>query len=295
MDWGGQQRLTIMRKSFLLRGTVAFAAMWMGANVMAQSITEQKTMEDEVYLYCLDASFVYNQQCYMVHISDESVILYNDEFEVVKSFDADILGGLMVYSLRFGKGSTDSREIASVTQTLFNNDEKYEYICSSGVVGHDMYDLHKGFKVLTEDGECIYEFQGVIADSYDVMVIQINEKNYLSVVEHLDQYKYTTHFLRIDKEANSVQEVCKVNGRMNIRPTVVDRDAQITITLDDDNKGVDRELVITGANGQLVDRRTIPAGENTVKVSASMMRSGMYNFTLQKKGEIVDNGKVIVK
>ena len=36
-------------------------------------------------------------------------------------------------------------------------------------------------------------------------------------------------------------------------------------------------------------------GENTVQVNAAMMRSGMYNFTLQKKGEIMDNGKVIVK
>lgn len=283
-----------MRKSSLLRGAMVLAAMWMGANVMAQSISEQKTISDYVYMYCLDASYTYTQQCYMVHFSDESVILYNDEFEVVKSLDADVLGGLKVNSLRFGNGGCDSRESASVTQTLFNNDEKYEYICSSGRVSQDTY-LLKGFKVLTEDGECLYEFQGAIEETYDVMVIQINGKNYLSVVEHLDQGKYTTHFLRIDKGANSVQEVCKVNGRMNIHPTIADRDAQITITLDDDNKSMDRELIITGVNGQLVDRRTIPAGENTVKVSASMMRSGLYNFTLQKKSEIVDNGKVIVK
>lgn len=52
---------------------------------------------------------------------------------------------------------------------------------------------------------------------------------------------------------------------------------------------------ITGVNGKLIERRTISAGENTFKVNAAMMRSGMYNFTLQKKGEFVDNSKVIVK
>lgn len=52
---------------------------------------------------------------------------------------------------------------------------------------------------------------------------------------------------------------------------------------------------ITGVNGKLIERRAIPAGENTFKVNAAMMRSGMYNFTLQKKGEFVDNSKVIVK
>ena len=82
---------------------------------------------------------------------------------------------------------------------------------------------------------------------------------------------------------------------MNIRPTVANRNELITITLNDENSNTARELIITGVNGQLVDRRDIPAGENTVQVNAAMMRSGMYNFTLQKKGEIMDNGKVIVK
>ena len=86
-----------------------------------------------------------------------------------------------------------------------------------------------------------------------------------------------------------------MRGSMNIRPTVANRDEEITITLNDENSNAARELIITGVNGQLVDRRDIPAGENTVTVSAAMLRSGMYNFTLQKKGEIMDNGKVIVK
>lgn len=34
---------------------------------------------------------------------------------------------------------------------------------------------------------------------------------------------------------------------------------------------------------------------NAIKVKAGMMRSGMYDFTLQKKGQVVDNNKVIVK
>ena len=81
---------------------------------------------------------------------------------------------------------------------------------------------------------------------------------------------------------------------MRVRPTVADRNEEITITLDDDNNTA-RELIITSVNGKIVERRNIPAGENTIKVNAAMMRSGMYNFTLQKKGEIVDNSKVIVK
>lgn len=110
------------------------------------------------------------------------------------------------------------------------------------------------------------------------------------------QEDYTGYrWYEICKETNSINFVRETRAAMNIVPTIADRDAQITITLNDDNNGVARELVVTSMNGQLVERLDIPAGENTVKVSAAMMRSGMYNFTLQKKGEVVDNGKVIVK
>ena len=82
---------------------------------------------------------------------------------------------------------------------------------------------------------------------------------------------------------------------MRVNPTVADRNEEITISIDDDNNNVERELIITGVNGKLIEKCTIPAGENTFKVNAGMMRSGMYNFTLQKKGNVVDNSKVIVK
>ena len=127
------------------------------------------------------------------------------------------------------------------------------------------------------------------------MVIHINGKSYLRIVEDHGDWTYTTHFLKIEKNANRIQEIRQVKGRMNITPTIADRDSQITITLNEENSNVARELVVTGVNGQLVGRRDIPAGENSVQIPASMLRSGMYNFTLQQKGQVVDNGKVIVK
>ena len=188
-------------------------------------------------------------------------------------------------------------EMASVTQTLFNNDEKFEYICG-GDIGYDEDEIpsyYKGLRVINEDGESLYEFRGKVSRYAGVTIIQINGKNYLRIVETHENWEYTTHFMRIDKGTNNIQEVRRIKGCMNIAPAVANRDEQITITLNDDNNSAARELIITGVNGQLVERRTIPAGENSVKVSAAMMRSGMYNFTLQKKGEVVDNGKVIVK
>lgn len=135
------------------------------------------------------------------------------------------------------------------------------------------------------------------------VLTRFGDKNYLIVSCYKKAYngsyeEYSdevTRFYEIKKDGTGIQKVREMRGGMNIRPTVANREEQITITLNEENSNVARELVVTGVNGQLVDRRTIPAGKNTVKMNAAMLRSGMYNFTLQKKGQVVDNGKVIVK
>ena len=141
-------------------------------------------------------------------------------------------------------------------------------------------------------------------DDGGVYIVKIGNKTYLALsIGNLTAdswgewiYRFESHrWYEICKETNSINFVRETRGSMNIRPTVANRNELITITLNDENSNTARELIITGVNGQLVDRRDIPAGENTVTISAAMMRSGMYNFTLQKKGEIMDNGKVIVK
>ena len=135
---------------------------------------------------------------------------------------------------------------------------------------------------------------------FSVVFLNISGKEYFVVRSHkYVEGEYTeekTSFYELKKSSNgtSVQKVREIRGNMNIRPTVADRNEEITITLNDEDD-TERELIITGVNGQLVERRAINTGENTVKVKAAMMRSGMYNFTIQKRGKVYDNGKVIVK
>ena len=205
---------------------------------------------------------------------------------------------------------------------LFNEDEKYEFLLpelavleSSSFSSYDgilttRYDYEPiGYKVVSEDGTVLHRLMINETKDKDVrcdaFLTRFGDKNYLIVSCYKEAYngsyeEYSdevTRFYEIKKNASgtSIEKVREMRGSMNIRPTVANRDEEITITLNDENSNAARELIITGVNGQLVDRRDIPAGENTVTVSAAMMRSGMYNFTLQKKGEIMDNGKVIVK
>lgn len=211
----------------------------------------------------------------------------------------------------------DSESSAVIAQILFNDDDKYEFLLPvMEVFENSSYDnwsgtlttkyRHEpiGYKIVSEDGALLHELIINAEKEQDMdveaSVLTFGDKNYLVVYSDIytDEEGYSdeiTRFYEIKKDGSGIQKVREMRGGMNIRPTVANRDEQITITLNDENSNVARELIITGVNGQLVDCRAIPAGENTVKVSAAMMRSGIYNFTLQKKGEIVDNGKVIVK
>ena len=210
---------------------------------------------------------------------------------------------------------------AVMSQTLFNNDDKYEIIVPV-YGGEAIYQeenssrrtVYKNYvatslSIVSETGEVLQtldagENKFICLEEGDTYIVRIGNKTYIALpigdltADAWGEWYYRYDFCRwyeICKETSSINFVRETRAAMNISPTIADRDAQITITLNDDNNGVPRELVVTSVNGQLVDRREIPAGENTVKVSAAMMRSGMYNFTLQKRGQVVDNGKVIVK
>ena len=230
-----------------------------------------------------------------------SICYYPDVYYTDLLVDMEVGGGTAIYS-----------------NNLFNDDEKYEFLLPElAVLESSSFSSYNGilttryeyepigFKVVSEDGTVLHRLMINEAKDNDMRcyacVMSFGDKNYLAVnIYKQVGYDWTDEVLRFyeikkDASGTNIEKVREMRGSMNIRPTVANRDEQITITLNDENSNTARELIITGVNGQLVGRRDIPAGENTVTVNAAMMRSGMYNFTLQKKGEIVDNGKVIVK
>ena len=234
-----------------------------------------------------------------------------DELEEVNRYEDRIVSAYYnddVYVLEMGH---EAYSQAVISQTLFNNDEKYEFILPvmEPLEGMNYYSGKQtiyyeheaiGYKIVSEDGTVLQEI--IVNEARDskinieAFVLQFGDKKYF-IIERYDgsDYSDTTYFYEINKNTNSIQKVREMPGSMRVAPTVANRNEEITISINDDNCNVARELIITGVNGKLIERRTIPAGENTFKVNAGMMRSGMYNFTLQKKGEVVDNSKVIIK
>ena len=241
-----------------------------------------------------------------------------DELVEINRYESEVVSAYLVDYVPLRELCYVSDCAATISQTLFNDDEEYEFILPvMGLITESDYFEHEyiqrtyyryktiGYKIVSEDGRILQEI--IVNEARDnnvntgACVMQFGDNTYLIIEKIYGDY-YTddndgdmTYFYEINKNTNSIQKVREMQGSMRVNPTVADRNEEITISIDDDNNNVARELIITGVNGKLIERRTIPAGENTFKVNAGMMRSGMYNFTLQKKGNVVDNSKVIVK
>ena len=239
-----------------------------------------------------------------------------DELEELERYTSSVRSAFYADVVWYYNSFYESETGVTITQTLFNNDEKYEFclpvmdVFTKEDSYSDYYQTQTiqyryepiGYKIVSEDGTVLQEI--IVNEardnnlSIDAVVMQLGDKTYFVIRTYSGEYgeeHEMTYLYEINKNTNSIQKVREVKGSMRVTPTVADRNEEITISINDDNCNVARELIITGVNGKLIERRTIPAGENTFKVNAAMMRSGMYNFTLQKKGEFVDNSKVIVK
>ncbi len=226
-----------------------------------------------------------------------------DEKEEISRYVSDRFSIYMKSDFQLTDANTENWSQVTVSQSLFNNDEKFEFLLPilEPTVTTKYYEYShtvktvfgykkKGIKVVSEDGTVLHE---IIASSdiFFTEIVKISDKTYLCITA--DKVR---SFYEIKKNGNnsSINKVRDVRS-MNIHPTVAGHNENITITLNDGDNDTERELIVTGVNGQLVERRTIPAGENRLEINAGMLRNGMYNFTLQKKGTFIDNRKVIIK
>lgn len=208
-----------------------------------------------------------------------------------------------------------------ITQTLFNDDEEYEYLQpiyeysqskeerdQDGDVAIDYIETWYtpqlvGFKIMTVTGT---ELQRIDFDTHDGLdyynesleIIKINGKYYLCVDAYSkttqdDDYSQYLFFYRINRETSSVQKVGAPIKGMSVRPRMQDRGGSFTVELDGDSN-VERNVVVVNSAGQTVWEKKVPAGQKTVNISASRLSQGL-NVVTVRGGKQPESCKVIVK
>lgn len=196
----------------------------------------------------------------------------------------------------------------SVTQTLFNSDDKYEYIRGNADLssepdvnetdwvwlGNEQFPVKrtltwnsniKSYSVVSETGEVLYTFPGNYIDLF-----LIGSKKYLSLSDNNDG---TATLYEIDGLRNSVKEISA--SALNIFPRSVRRNETVTVETGEETVNEKREIVVTSTDGSVMERRSIPAGEKGIQMGTSRLSAGVYNFTVYSKGKRVDNGKIVVR
>lgn len=193
-------------------------------------------------------------------------------------------------------------ERMTVSQTLFNDDAKWEYLFPKlGPVEKSVGDwweygenengvilrrnAHEsqptiGYDIINEDGEVVASLEGKSFDNY---IYKIGGNIYMKFYYDGDDV-----FYRYDPISTSIKEVSrsatkkasvKVNGR--------------SITVEADGKEVD-EAVLFDMGGRRVatsGRR----GAGNITLYAADTTHGVYNVALKKKGRIVGAQKIVLK
>ena len=237
------------------------------------------------------------------------------------------LGRLPLCNINLNQGDGANNYFFEVSQTLFNEDEGFEYLLpkykmsSSGnvlggdydvispstgetitttqstIISEDKYLTLTGFQVVSEDGNIIKDlnfdsdFISSINDNY-AFVITIGSNTYIAFDGSSDGNDATV-FYKIDKTSTDIKQVMKAPASMKLFPSVTDRGTPINISFGDDNPS-GSEIVVVSANGTEVKKQAIPAGETSTQMLIPS-GTGIYCVSRIQNNKVTDTCKIIVK
>ena len=192
-----------------------------------------------------------------------------------------------------------------ISQTLFNDDEKFEYlmpVLSDGLADIETFqdwDYEKeeyfvsvyacyggavvGFQVVSEDGTVLQTVNfdnNFVANRYDATVFQINGKLFLSFEGYvLNESKMTRQeamlFYELDRQSSSIRKVAEHIGEVNVYPHIADHSENITVELSEGSTDGFREIIVTNAAGQTELRVPVKDGQKRVSFPAGKLSRGM--------------------
>lgn len=193
------------------------------------------------------------------------------------------------------------------SQTLFNTDDKYEYLAPVYESAKEPYIrvidriwrnneefpikrelIYDGnitsTNVVSENGSVLYTFSG------DVISITImGGKTYAVAEEYLSDGRCVLTFYEINPQQNSIKAVQTSEVKISRRSD------NVTIETSGAAAGQSREVVVTSMDGRTVARCGIPAGETTTRISTARLAGGVYNFTVYAAGKKLENGKIVIR
>lgn len=178
-----------------------------------------------------------------------------------------------------------------MAQTLFNSDNKFEYI--KPVIGEpcttsDNYWTYiestiQSYNILNTEGTLVGSIQAPSGYSFDESpaIIMLGSSIYFTdIVEPLDGGSSLRAWYRINRQTQNV-ELVKVSP-LGVHPNVMEKGAEFTVKLGDDVHATEIEVI--NSLGQTVKRVPVQPGQAEVKISTRDMSHGMHFVGTKKQG-----------
>jgi len=179
------------------------------------------------------------------------------------------------------------------TQTLFNNDNSFEYIkpiYSTNTI-NSTYDYEvERFDILSEDGSVVNTI--TLEDGYlarpSIDLYKFGNKFYIYIeVANSESEEREAAWYRIDQQTQSISRV--ENVPFKVFPTLTDRNSDITVQLEEGTNA--REIVVVDAMGREVKSVPVQPGQREVKVSTRGLSAGLGFITDRRNNAV----KIIVR
>lgn len=184
------------------------------------------------------------------------------------------------------------------TQTLFNTDDKYEWIVSKGRGGHeDEWEVVTGFKVMSEDGSTVADVDfpaGYTTRMQIRMSLYILGKElylFCPVGDSNDDDFYIVYSVSPDNA--SVQQV-GAPRKVSVSPTSMRRGTPVNVNFPAGMTGVTNVKVVS-ATGAVVMNRNIQPDATSTSIETSSFAPGMYIVNVTDGKTIREAAKIIVR
>lgn len=223
------------------------------------------------------------------------------------------------YPLAIGDG-------VCLTQTLFNSDDKYEYLyfphelSEEYDAGHYVtpdynnypsgtypehktfyqHPLYKSFNVMSEDGTILQTVtfpNGFEMIEYiSAQIIQISDERYILCQGKMnDNATLLIYKLNRSSVGASVEQVC-APIKVSAFPSIANRSQTITIQLSGENADNSQtNLQVIDMQGKVLNQQTIPAGQTSTTIPANRLSNGMNLIKITQGSKNISTEKVIVK
>lgn len=227
-----------------------------------------------------------------------------------------------MYPMVIGNGGElDNKTYIYATQTLFNDDAKWEFIRpvyeekadegswqteerdrdGDGEIDYkSVYYENQtvSYQIVSEDGNVLSTVDVAENDKCNPVLILWNNEVFfgLNRVKRVD-LDYGANYLdiySINKNSTAIKKVASTPG-MRVSPSIANRNSIVNVILGGDTLKNGGELIITDSKGRTIGRRHVEVGQTSVPVTTDRMDSGVYNITLTEKGKLVENSRVVVK